>query len=244
MDAKVTREYLMINHTDSIYPFAVPVEYPVAGQKPSGFKIGVAQLGTQKTNWMRIPTDTALESYLPRMEWASNSNELIVQHLNRRQNQTAILLCDIASGNVHSIYHEEDSAWIDVMALWDDQYAYGGWDWIEDGNAFLWASEKDGWRHIYRISRDGKNVQLVTKGKYDVMKMAAIDEKMASFILKPLPKMPRRNTSIGPNWMERAMHNASHLLHRPVPMVMNCLPMANLPGINSPTIIHLRLRNG
>ncbi len=177
MDAKITRDHLMINNTDSIYPFAMPVEYPVAGQKPSPFKIGVVSLTTNKTKWMNIPNDTILETYLPRMEWAANSYELIVQHLNRRQNQTAILLCESNTGKVTSIYHEEDSAWIDLQQEWDQKYSYGGWDWIEKGAEFLWSSEKDGWRHIYRISRDGKKIKCITNGKYDVMSIAAIDEK-------------------------------------------------------------------
>lgn len=177
LDAKITRDHLMINNTDSIYPFAMPVEYPVAGQKPSPFKIGVVSLTTNKTKWMNIPNDTILETYLPRMEWAANSSELIVQHLNRRQNQTAILLCESNTGKVTSIYHEEDSAWIDLQQEWDQKYSYGGWDWIEKGTEFLWSSEKDGWRHIYRISRDGKKIKCITNGKYDVMSLAAIDEK-------------------------------------------------------------------
>ena len=188
MDAKITREHLMINNTDSIYPFAVPVEYPVAGQKPSPFKIGVVALSNAKTKWMNIPNDTVLETYLPRMEWAANSEELIVQHLNRRQNQTAILLCEANTGKVASIYHEEDSAWIDIQALWDEKYSYGGWDWIENGNEFLWSTEKDGWRHIYRISRDGKKVKCITNGKYDVMRISAIDEKNGFLYFEASPE--------------------------------------------------------
>jgi dipeptidyl-peptidase-4 len=178
MDAKITREHLMINNTDSIYPFAVPVEYPVAGEAPSPFKIGVVALGNPTiTKWMQIPTDPILQSYVPRMEWAANSTQLIVQHLNRKQNESEILLCDIATTKTSPIYRESDPAWIDILALWDEKYSYGGWDWIENGNAFLWASEKDGWRHLYRISRDGKSQTLITNGKYDVMQISAIDEK-------------------------------------------------------------------
>jgi len=178
MDAKITQDHLMINNTDSIYPFAVPVEYPVAGQAPSPFKIGVVALNNPTiTKWMQIPTDPILQSYVPRMEWAANSTQLIVQHLNRKQNESEILLCDIATTKTNAIYHESDPAWIDILALWDEKYSYGGWDWIENGNAFLWASEKDGWRHLYRISKDGKSQTLITKGKYDVMQISAIDEK-------------------------------------------------------------------
>jgi len=178
MDAKITQDHLMINNTDSIYPFAMPVEYPVAGQAPSPFKIGVVALNNPTiTKWMQIPTDPILQSYVPRMEWAANSTQLIVQHLNRKQNESEILLCDIATTKTNAIYHESDPAWIDILALWDEKYSYGGWDWIENGNAFLWASEKDGWRHLYRISKDGKSQTLITKGKYDVMQISAIDEK-------------------------------------------------------------------
>ena len=178
MDAKITQDHLMINNTDSIYPFAVPVEYPVAGQAPSPFKIGVVALNNPTiTKWMQIPTDPILQSYVPRMEWAANSTQLIVQHLNRKQNESEILLCDIATTKTNPIYHESDPAWIDILALWDEKYSYGGWDWIENGNAFLWASEKDGWRHLYRISKDGKSQTLITNGKYDVMQISAIDEK-------------------------------------------------------------------
>ncbi len=178
MDAKITREHLMINNTDSIYPFAVPVEYPVAGEAPSPFKIGVVALNNPTiTKWMQIPTDPILQSYVPRMEWAANSTQLVVQHLNRKQNESEILLCDVVTTKTNPIYHESDQAWIDILALWDEKYSYGGWNWIENGNAFLWASEKDGWRHLYRISRDGKSQTLITNGKYDVMQISAIDEK-------------------------------------------------------------------
>ena len=61
--------------------------------------------------------------------------------------------------------------------LWDNDYTMGGWDWLNAGKEFLWASEKDGWRHLYRVSRDGKNETLITNGNYDVMDIAAIDEK-------------------------------------------------------------------
>ena len=43
--------------------------------------------------------------------------------------------------------------------------------------SFIWASEKDGWRHLYRVSRDGKKETLLTPGNYDVMDILRIDEK-------------------------------------------------------------------
>jgi dipeptidyl-peptidase 4 len=175
--ANDTKDYLMINNYDSIYPSIIPVEYPVAGEKPSSFKIGVVDIYSSATKWMKIPTDPVLETYLTRMEWAPNATELIVQQLNRKQNQSDIRLCDVKTGGSKIIYTEKDNAWIDIMSNWDSDYANGGWDWMDDGNAFLWASEKDGWRHLYKISKDGKQEMLITKGDYDVIDLIRIDKK-------------------------------------------------------------------
>jgi len=172
-----TRDYYMLNTTDSVYSHVIPVEYPVAGQMPSPFKIGIVQIKDAKIQWMKIPADKKNGTYLPRMEWAGNSQELIVQRLNRSQNESDLMICNSKTGDVKTIYSEKDNAWIDVLAEWDEDYKMGGWDWLNKGTEFLWASEKDGWRHLYRISRDGKNQVLVTEGKYDVIQISLVDEK-------------------------------------------------------------------
>jgi dipeptidyl-peptidase 4 len=177
IDASGTKDYLMIDNTDSAYPFIKPVEYPIAGEPPSPFKVGVVDIESAQTKWMVIPTDPQWQSYLPRMEWADNNTELIVQHLNRKQNHSELMLCRVSTGESRTIYEEKDSAWIDILPLWDVDYSMGGWDWLNSGKEFLWASEKDGWRHLYRISReDGKEI-LLTKGNYDVMEIVRTDEK-------------------------------------------------------------------
>ncbi len=170
IDASKVKTYLMLNTTDSIYPFNVPVEYPTAGETPSPYKIGVVDIATAKTNWISIPTDPVLQSYVPRMEWAGNSHELILQHLNRKQNESNILIADIATGKTKSIYHETDPAWIDAAESLSDKF------WLNGGKEFMWETEKDGWRHLYRISRDGKTETLITKGNFDVMGVSALDE--------------------------------------------------------------------
>lgn len=175
IDAKNTKDYLMINNTDSIYSFPIPVEYPSAGEPPSPYKIGVVDVATGKQTWMKIPTDPVLQSYVPRMEWA-NKGQLIIQHLNRKQNESNIMLCNITTGTSHTIYTEKEEAWISTLADWDSDYSYGGWDWLNGGKEFVWATEKDGWRHLYRVSIDGKSETLITKGNYDVMDIQAIDE--------------------------------------------------------------------
>ena len=90
VNANGVKNYLMINNTDSAYPFAVPVEYPIAGEKPSKVKIGIVDVMSKKTNWMESPDDAVLGSYIPRMEWVPNSKQIIYQHLNRKQNLSLI----------------------------------------------------------------------------------------------------------------------------------------------------------
>ena len=177
IDAKGTKDYLMLTTIDSIYPRAIPVEYPIAGEQPSRFKIGVVQIATAATKWMQIPDDEKWGNYLPRMEWTGNNNELILQLLSRKQNESTLLICNTLTGFPKNIYNEKDAAWIDTQPLWDERTANGGWDWLNNKTAFIWASEKDGWRHLYKISADGKAETLLTKGNYDVMKVDAIDEK-------------------------------------------------------------------
>ncbi len=170
IDARKVKSYLMLNTTDSIYPIANPVEYPIAGEAPSPYKIGVLDIASMKNTWMQIPTDPVLQSYVPRMEWAGNSDEIIIQHFNRKQNECNLMLCNAVTGKSYSIYQETDPAWIDVATSLSDKF------WLNGGKEFLWISEKDGWRHLYRISRDGKSKKLLTHGNFDLMDLSAINE--------------------------------------------------------------------
>jgi dipeptidyl-peptidase-4 len=171
IDAGKVKTYVMLNTTDSIYPFPVPVEYPSAGEAPSPYKIGVVDIATARTSWMTIPTDPVLQSYVPRMNWAGNNTQLILQHLNRKQNESNIMVCDVNTGRSTSIYRETDNAWIETGS------SVEGSIWINDGKEFIWTSDKDGWRHAYRISRDGKNEKLITRGSFDMIGGLTIDEQ-------------------------------------------------------------------
>lgn len=175
IDARKIRDFLMIRNTDSIYSYTIPVEYPKAGVSPSACKVGVVNLTSKKTTWMQVPGD-AQQHYIPRMEWVPGKNSLIVQQLNRKQNTSKLLQLDPVSGKAQTLYTETDEAWIDVKSAWDEG-DITGWDWIQDGKAFVWVSEKDGWRHLYRISADGKQEQLLTPGDYDVINVSKVDEK-------------------------------------------------------------------
>ncbi|MFN5337891.1 MAG: S9 family peptidase [Bacteroidota bacterium] len=187
IDANQIRDYYMINTTDSIYSQIIPVEYPKVGESPSPARIGVIELENKKLTWLNIPGDPK-QHYLPRMEW--NSPELLlVQQLNRKQNHSKILGVNVTSNVAQLIFEEHDEAWIDVLSSWENVYGLTyrhEFKWINGGKEFLWFSEKDGWRHLYRIDLSGK-VTSVTHGNYDVINLLHFSEKENSIYFHASP---------------------------------------------------------
>ncbi|MCU0387532.1 MAG: DPP IV N-terminal domain-containing protein, partial [Chitinophagaceae bacterium] len=167
-DASGTRDFFMINNTDSMYSRIIPVEYPKVGESPSAVRIGVVEVSTGKTEWLNIPGDPR-QHYLPRIEWNSDE-ELFAQQLNRKQNQSIIFSCNIIQKSIKEVFRETDPAWIDVYSPWEDVYNITyrhRFHWINQNKEFLWLSEKEGWRQLYRMSKSG-NTKKITTGDYDV----------------------------------------------------------------------------
>jgi dipeptidyl-peptidase 4 len=148
-----------------VYPTIRQIPYPQPGTQNSSVRVGVVPAIGGETRWMQIP-GYPNENYIARMEWASSSDTLVLQHLNRLQNTNDVLLADVKTNTVRSVYRDSDPAWVDVV---DDL------KWLHGGKDFLWVSERDGWRHAYLISRDGKQVRLLTQGAFDVIEIVGID---------------------------------------------------------------------
>jgi dipeptidyl-peptidase-4 len=175
LDATGVRDFLMINNTDSLYSFTIPVQYPKAGTTNSAARIGVVSANGGPTVWMQIPGDPR-NNYLARMDWAANTTELVVQQLNRRQTTNTFWFTDATSGAARTLMVDRDSAWIDI---YDDHTGWGdgpSLHWLPDNSAFIHLGERDGWRHAWLVKRDG-SVRLITKGDYDVMEVSKIDLK-------------------------------------------------------------------
>jgi len=147
------------------YPTVRQIPYPEPGTENSSVRIGVVPSIGGETQWMQVPGYPD-QNYIARMEWAADSDTLVLEHLNRLQNTNDVLLADVKTGGVRSVYQDRDAAWVDVV---DDL------KWIHGGKDFLWVSEQDGWRHAYLVSRDGKQVRLVTPGAFDVISIVGID---------------------------------------------------------------------
>ncbi len=176
IDASAIKKFYMINNTDSIYSQLVPLEYPKVGETPSACKVGVVQLSDAKTTWMNLPGDAA-QNYLVRMEFIPTTNKLLIQQLNRKQNKSKLYIADALKGSTKMIQEESDEAWVDLFQL-GNPYAIdytNNFSFLKETNSILWASEKDGWRHLYQVSLEGKPELLITKGDYDVIDLKHID---------------------------------------------------------------------
>src|SRR5207244_1527875 len=108
--------------------------------------------------WLRVSGDER-NQYIPWMDWAGNSDEVMIQVLNRLQNHDQVMLGDIKTGDVKTILTEKDDAWVDLRR--EDLR------WIDGGSHFTWLSERDGWRHVYVVSRDGKSIKIATHFDFD-----------------------------------------------------------------------------
>jgi dipeptidyl-peptidase-4 len=175
LDASGVRDFLLINDTDSLYSFTIPIQYPKAGTTNSSARIGVVSVTGGPTTWMKIPGDPR-NNYLARMDWAANPTELTIQQLNRRQTVNTMFIANAKTGAVHPLFVDRDSAWIDIYDDLNDWGPGPSLHWLADGSAFVYLSERDGWRHAFLVSRDGA-MRLITPGKYDVMKVSYIDTK-------------------------------------------------------------------
>jgi len=158
LDASGVRDFDLINDTDSLYSFVTPVQYPKAGTTNSAARVGVVSADGGDPVWLDVPGDPR-NNYIARLEWAASSSEVVLEHLNRAQNTIEVMLGDAASGRTRTVLTERDSAWVDVV---DDLR------WIDRGKDFTWISERDGWRHLYVVSRDGSKTRLVTPGQFDL----------------------------------------------------------------------------
>jgi len=186
LDASDIKNFSMINNTDSIYSRIIPIQYPKVGEDPSSTKVGAIDLSTQKITWMRIPGDPK-QNYLPRMQWVDD--QLLVQQMNRKQNQLNIYICDPATGDCKLSYTEKDEAWVDIMNL-DLTANWSMYDMEITGNSFLRVTEKDGWRHVYKIKMDGSGEKNLTNFEGDVARFYSLDPKGKNIYMNASPDNP------------------------------------------------------
>jgi dipeptidyl-peptidase-4 len=165
LDAGGVRDFLLINDTDSLYSFVTPVQYPKVGTTLSACRVGVVSTAGGPTTWFPTAGDPR-NNYIPRMDWAGNSDAVAFQYMNRLQDTNRLMLADPRTGGVRTILTDSDSTWVDAV---DDVR------WLGNGKQFTWLSEADGWKHLSMYDAGGKKLSLLTPGEFDVEKVVRAD---------------------------------------------------------------------
>lgn len=176
-DTKGTGWFPIINNVDSLYPTIQRFPYPKAGTQNSAVKVGTVSAQGGITTWIELPGD-AREHYIPRMEYIPDSDELFIQQMNRAQNTNRVWIARTGKSTAENIFTDTDEAWLET----NDQVS-----WLEGNKWFTWQSERNGWRHLYRVSRDGKQILPITQGDFDVVSEEGMDLKkgLVYFIASP-----------------------------------------------------------
>ena len=185
--------FSLIDDTSALYPKITRIPYPKVGTTNSAVRIGIVPAAGGPTTWIKTPGDPR-EHYLARLDWI-DADTVAIQQLNRLQNQNDFLLGNAATGAVARAFHDSSTTWVDVV----DEVR-----WIDKGRAFLWISERDGWRHVFRVPRtaphasgtdghgDGESngATLVTRFDADVTEVVGVDDAQGWLYVIASPTNP------------------------------------------------------
>lgn len=139
--------------------------YPKPGDANPKVKMGVADLSTGKTTWVKTDADT--DQYIAWPSWTPDSRKLMVQVLNRDQNDMKFILADVTTGGFTEVYRETRPTWVDFF---EDLYV------MKDGSGFIVRSYRDDWYNLYYYGWDGSLKSRITDFDWKVTELVRVDE--------------------------------------------------------------------
>ncbi len=155
---------------DPTYPDVSEVRYARVGTPIAKLRIGVINITGGQVLW--LPISTPPEGfYFGQISWAGNSTELLVEKLSRFRDSRELLLINTVSGTVRKVYEDSHPTWVVAS-----NFENAGFEWIREHNAFIVMDERDGWRHAYIYSREGKELALLTPDPSDIITRVNVDE--------------------------------------------------------------------
>lgn len=164
-DETNVKEYSMDMYNGNLYPDKVTFKYPKAGEDNSVVSVHIYDVASKKITNADIGTEKDI--YIPRINWASNTS-LCIQRMNRLQNKIELLFADASTGSSKVILTEEAKTYIDVT----DNLIF-----LAGNKGFIWSSEVDEYNHFYYYDMNGKLINRITKGNWDVIEFKGYDDK-------------------------------------------------------------------
>jgi dipeptidyl-peptidase-4 len=164
-DETNVKEYSMEMYNGGLYPEEVTFKYPKAGEDNSIISVHIYDVASKKTVMADIGAEKDI--YIPRITWTADAN-LCIQRMNRLQNKIELLFANAATGASKVILTEEAKTYIDIT----DNLTF-----LPGNKGFIWSSEMGEFNHLYYYDMNGKLVNQITKGNWDVIEFKGYDEK-------------------------------------------------------------------
>jgi dipeptidyl-peptidase-4 len=159
-------EFSMDVFGTDLYPTQNVFKYPKAGEANSKVTLHLYDLNSKKVQELKVGK-TYNDFYIPRIKWTKDADVLSAQYMNRHQNELDLWMINTKSMTSNLVIEEKDKAYIDVTF---------NLTFLKD-NSFIWTSEKDGYNHIYHYTKDGKLINQITKGNWEVTDYYGFNEK-------------------------------------------------------------------
>ncbi|MFC4095143.1 S9 family peptidase [Euzebyella saccharophila] len=155
-------EFSMDMYGQGLYPTQEVFKYPKAGEDNAVVSLHMLDVSSKEIS----KVDLGDAYYIPRIKWMNSPNYLSVQTLNRHQNDLKLHSVNAKNNQVSLLLEDKDDAYVDVT---------NNLTFLAD-DSFIWTSEKDGYNHIYLYDQDGKLMNQITKGPWEVTRYYGYDQ--------------------------------------------------------------------
>jgi dipeptidyl-peptidase-4 len=139
--------------------------YPKAGDPNPKVKMGIVELATGTTTWVKTEEET--DQYIAWPSWTPDGKKLMVQVLNRDQDDMRFILADVTSGDFTEVYRETRPTWVDFF---EDIHV------MSDGSGFIVRSYRNDWYNLYWYGWDGVLRSQITDFDWKVTSIVKVDE--------------------------------------------------------------------
>ena len=145
-----------------LYQYQYQFKYPKAGEENAKVSLHMLDVSSGAISEVNLGNPY----YIPRIKWMNNADYLSVRTLNRHQNIMKLIAVNAKDNSTEVLLEETDDAYVDVT---------GDLTFLED-DSFIWTSERDGHNHVYLYDQDGKLMNQITKGPWEVTHYYGYDQ--------------------------------------------------------------------
>lgn len=145
-------------------------KYPATGTDNVKIKLAVASIKGKKARFIKLDEaegDNKDDFYIPRVDWLPNSKSLTYQWQSRDQKTLKLKRYSLKSRKQQTLLTESSEHWINL---------HHDLHFLADNKSFIWASERDGFKHLYHFSNKGELINQLTKGEWVVDEVKHVDE--------------------------------------------------------------------